>query len=189
MAVSLRLRRQLTGEYASYRVVSAGDLSHARDIAAAAGVPVSRFAKAVVARDARGGYTMFVIPSDRRLDLESAVAAMGGGPLRLASEDELARLFPDCDVGAMPPFGDLYGLPTVVDPCFRGQPDIVFQGGSHDELVAMLFADYESLSRAMVAEACLHAKSPEPVRRFTAPRVGPPSARGTGKEKPCVAAT
>ena len=165
MALSLRLRRLLTGEYASYRIVPAGLLSRARDIAAAAGVPAARFAKAVVVHDPGDGYLMFVIPSDKRLDLEAVAEAWGRTSLRLASEDELARLFPDCELGAMPPFGALYGLPTLVDPCFREQRTFVFQGGSHDELVEMLYADYESLARAGVAGSCLHANARGPARR------------------------
>lgn len=165
MAVSLRLRRLLTGEYASYRFVPGHVSPRARAIAAAACVPGSQFAKTVVLRDAAGGYLMAVIPSTARLDL-AAVAAVSGRPgLRLASEQELGRLFPDCDVGAMPPFGELYGLETYVDPCFRDRIAFVFQGGSHDELVAMLFADYESLARAVIGPSCLHAKPPVPAWR------------------------
>jgi prolyl-tRNA editing enzyme YbaK/EbsC (Cys-tRNA(Pro) deacylase) len=71
----------------------------------------------------------------------------------------------------MPPFGELYGVRTFVDPCFTEQPEFVFQGGSHDELVAMRFADYRSLARVVVAKSCLHAGP-----RLSAPRPTAPSA-------------
>jgi Ala-tRNA(Pro) deacylase len=171
MAVSLRLRRLLTGEYASYRFVAGSTSPRARAIAAAACVPGSQFAKSIVLRDAAGGYLMAVVPATTRLDLAAVAAASGRPGLRLASEQELGRLFPDCDLGAMPPFGELYGLHTYVDPCFRDRPDFVFQGGSHDELVAMRFADYESLTRAVVGPSCFHAKPPAPARRSAAPRL------------------
>jgi Ala-tRNA(Pro) deacylase len=170
MAVSLRLRRLLTGGYASYRLVPGHVSPRARAIAAAACVPGSQFAKSVVLRDATGRYLMVVIPSTTRLDLAAVAAASGRPGLRLAREQELGELFPDCEVGAMPPFGELYGLHTYVDPCFRDRPDFVFQGGSHDELVSMLFADYESLARAVVGPSCFHAKPPALARRSAAPR-------------------
>lgn len=166
MAVSLRLRRLLTGEYASYRLIPGHGSPRARAIAAAAHVPGSQFAKSVVVRDAAGRYLMAVIPSTMRLDRAAMAAASGRRGLRLASEREIGKLFPDCDLGAMPPFGALYGLPTYIDPCFRDRIAFVFQGGTHDELVAMLFTDYESLAcDAVVGPSCLHAKPPAPAWR------------------------
>jgi Ala-tRNA(Pro) deacylase len=111
---------------------------------------------------------MVVIPSTRRVDLAAVTAATGRPGLRLAGERELGRLFPDCELGAMPPFGELYGLPAYVDPCFREWPAFVFQGGSHEELVAMLFADYKSLARAVIGPSCFHAKRLAGARRSAA---------------------
>ena len=76
--------------------------------------------------------------------------------LALATEEDLARLFPDCEVGAMPPFGGLYGLPVYVDSCFRQVPEFVFQGGNHHEVVAMSFADYLRLAEPLVGQFCFH---------------------------------
>jgi Ala-tRNA(Pro) deacylase len=183
MAVSLRLRRLLTGEYATYRLVPGHVWPRARAIAAAACVPRPQFAKSVVLRDGAGGYLMAVIPSNMRLDLAGVAAASGRPGVRLAREREIGTLFPDCELGAMPPFGELYGLPTYVDPCFRNHSAFVFQGGSHDELVAMCFADFESLTRAVIGPACLHVKP--------GARLALPAARGRGvrdgKDEPCVA--
>jgi Ala-tRNA(Pro) deacylase len=148
-------------------VAAAG--AHARELARSAGVPGAEFAKVVVLQDAAGDYLMVVIPSTRRLDLAAVAEGTRRVGLRLASEQELAKLFPDCELGAMPPFGGLYGLPAYVDPCFREWPLFVFQGGSHDELVAMLFKDYESLARAVVAPTCYHRK-PVAARPASAPR-------------------
>ena len=169
MAVSLRLRRLLTGEYASYRLVAHAAGSRAREVAEVAGVPGAEFAKVVVLRDAAGGCLMVVIPSTTRLNVAAVAAATGRPGLRLASEQELGKLFPDCELGAMPPFGELYGLQTYVDPCFRDRPDFVFQGGSHDELVAMLFADYQSLARAVIGPSCFHVNPPVRAQRSAGP--------------------
>jgi Ala-tRNA(Pro) deacylase len=156
MAVSQRLRQMLTGEYASYRLVPHGACSAAREVAEAAGVAQRQFAKAVVLRDAAGAYLMVVVPASARVCIESVEKAAGRKGLRLAREAELQPLFPDCDVGAMPPFGGLYGVPTYVDGCFREQPEFYFRGGAHDEIVGMLFADYESLARPVFGQWCFH---------------------------------
>jgi Ala-tRNA(Pro) deacylase len=163
MAVSQRLRRLLTGEYASHRHLAPPG-AHAREVAESAGVPGAAFAKVVVLQDAAGDYLMAVVPSTRRLDLAAVSEATRRVGLRLASERELIKLFPDCEPGAMPPFGELYGIAAYVDPCFREWPEFVFRGGSHDELVTMRFADYEFLARAVVGPSCLHRKT-APARR------------------------
>ena len=172
MAVSQRLRRLLTGEYASYRLVPHGARSSARDVAEAADVPGRQFAKVVVLRDAAGASVMVVVPSTTRVRIESVERTTGRAGLRLAREDELQSLFPDCDVGAMPPFGALYGLPVYVDACFREQHEIFFRGGAHDEVVGMLFADYESLARPVFGQWCFHdapRRRPAAVRAAAVP--------------------
>ena len=175
MAVSQRLRRLLTGEYASYRFVTHRAGSVACDVAEAAKVPPRQFAKVVVLRDAAGGYVMVVVPSTARVRLDSVERTTGRPGLRLATEEELQAVFPDCDVGAMPPFGELYGLPVYLDACFREQPEFFFRGGAHDEVVGMLFADYESLARPVYGQWCFH----DPPRgRPAAPRA---ASRGPGR--------
>lgn len=156
MAVSWRLRQLLTGEYASYRLVAHGARSAARDVADAANVPPRQFAKVVVLRDPAGAFLMVVVPSTTRVRIDTVERTTGRAGLRLAREHELQALFPDCDVGAMPPFGGLYGLPVYVDACFRDQPEFYFRGGAHDEIVGMLFADYESLTRPVFGQWCFH---------------------------------
>ena len=169
MAVSLRLRPLLTGEYVSYRLVPHGPRSSAREVAEAARVPASLFAKVVVLRDAAGGYMMVVVPATARAHVGAVAAASGRSGLRLATERELQDLFPDCDVGAMPPFGSLYGLPVFADASLRDQPELFFRGGGHDEVVGMLWADYKSLARPIVGQWCLRTK-PGSAWRSAAPR-------------------
>jgi Ala-tRNA(Pro) deacylase len=173
MAVSQRLRRLLTGEYVSYRLVPHGARSSARAVAEAAKVPPRQFAKVVVLRDAAGAYLMVVVPATARVELGAVATATGRSGLRLAAEHELQALFPDCDVGAMPPFGALYGLPVFVDACFRDKPDFYFRGGAHDEVVGMTWVDYESLARPVFGQWCFHAKAPGALPRAAAPSVAP----------------
>ena len=70
----------------------------------------------------------------------------------------MARLFPDCELGAIPPFGHLYGMPVYVDACFPRGGDIVFQAGNHREVVRMAYRDYERLAKPVAGEFCLHER-------------------------------
>jgi Ala-tRNA(Pro) deacylase len=71
-------------------------------------------------------------------------------------EEELAGLFPDCEAGAMPPFGHLYGMPVYVDACFPKAGEFAFQAGNHHEVVRMRYSEYERLARPVVADFCRH---------------------------------
>jgi Ala-tRNA(Pro) deacylase len=170
MAVSLRLRRLLTGEYASHRFVPHRPDGSAREVADAAGVSPDVFGKVVVLRDGLGAYVMVVVPASARVKVDAVAAATGRAGLRLASERELQEVFPDCDVGAMPPFGALYGLPVLADATFREQPEFFFRGGGHDEVVGMLWTDYESLARPVVGRWCSRARRRGARRQPAAPR-------------------
>jgi Ala-tRNA(Pro) deacylase len=81
----------------------------------------------------------------------------GGARIAIAREHEFAGLFPDCDTGAMPPFGNLYGLEVYVDEEVASRPRIVFQAGNHHELATMSYADFARLVEPKVAEFCSHA--------------------------------
>ena len=76
--------------------------------------------------------------------------------VQLENEDELLRLFPDCEVGAMPPFGHLYHLPMYVDPCLLEDVDIFFQAGNHHEIVLMRTVEYRRVARPFEVRGCLH---------------------------------
>jgi len=93
---------------------------------------------------------MIVMPASRVLDLDRLQIETGAQEVRLASEREFSDLFPDCEVGAMPPFGNLYGIPVYVDQSLSEDTRISFNAGSHSELVQMDYADYERLVRPHV---------------------------------------
>jgi Ala-tRNA(Pro) deacylase len=165
MAMCLRLRRLLTGEYVNYRLVPHGVRFTAREVAEAVRVPARQFAKVVVLRDGAGEHLMVVVPPDVRVHLDAVAAATGRARLRLASERDMQTLFPDCEPGAMPPFGGLYGLPVFVDERFRERPDLFyFRGGAHDEVVGMFWADYESLAQPVFGRWSSQP-APRPARR------------------------
>ncbi len=85
---------------------------------------------------------MAVLPGSHRLDLQQFGNALGSGLVRLATEEEFGHMFPDCEVGAMPPFGNLYQIEVWVDSALRMHPNIVFNAGTHEETIQMNFADF-----------------------------------------------
>jgi Ala-tRNA(Pro) deacylase len=134
------------------------DAIDAQHVASACHVRGSEMAKAVVLRDDRGQFLMVAMPAGRRLDLSAVQRATGATGLRLATEQEFGPLFPDCELGAMPPFPDLYGVPVFVDSCLRDSPEIYFRGGSHHELIGMRFRDYAAVAHPSVGSYCFHRK-------------------------------
>jgi Ala-tRNA(Pro) deacylase len=88
---------------------------------------------------------MAVLPGDSVVDLEQLRLDLGLSRLRLATEAELKELFPPCELGAMPPFGNLFGLPVYVDSRLAGEDMVAFNAGTHRDVIHMHFADYERL--------------------------------------------
>jgi Ala-tRNA(Pro) deacylase len=105
---------------------------------------------------ADGKLAMLVLPASRRVDEERAAAALDANEVRLASEEELASTFPDAEVGAMPPFGNLYGIPVYVDDELAEDETITFQAGMHTWTIALKYADFERLVGPTVADLALH---------------------------------
>jgi Ala-tRNA(Pro) deacylase len=99
-----------------------------------------RFGKTVVLEQ-NGRYYLCVVPAAEMLDLGAARELLGPG-VRLASEDEMARLFPSCEAGAMPPLGGLWGLPVIADACLEGQPTITVNGGTHTDVIELRWEDF-----------------------------------------------
>jgi Ala-tRNA(Pro) deacylase len=156
MAICERLQRLFEEERAEHRVLPHAEAFTAAEVAAASHLPGREVAKVVVLSDKGGSYLMVALPAPTWLDIEALTLATGRQGLRLAAETEFARLFPDCDAGAMPPFGGLYGMPLYVDACLRRSPEIVFQAGNHHEVVVMPYAEYERLAQPVVGQVCLH---------------------------------
>ena len=121
----------------------------AHEIAACAGVPAKELAKTVIVK-IDGKMAMAVLPASHRIDLELLKQAIGAGTLELASEEEFKDIFPQCAVGAMPPFGNLYELQVFVAERLREDEEIVFNAGSHTELIKLAYRDFERLVRPRV---------------------------------------
>ena len=95
-----------------------------------------------------------VLPAHYKVDLELLRALAGVTTLRLATEDELARLYPDLEVGAMPPFGAVWGHRVFVERCLVGDPEMVFNAGTHTDAIRMHYWDFAELAKPNVGNFC-----------------------------------
>lgn len=120
-------------------------------------VPPRCFAKVLVVHF-EDGYALAVLPADHQADLEELRAAFGSRVLRLASEDEISRLFPECELGAMPALGNgaLYSLPVWVDGLLMAEEEICFNGGTHRDVIRMNTDDWENLVKPQVISFAHH---------------------------------
>ncbi|HWP85163.1 MAG TPA: YbaK/EbsC family protein [Terriglobia bacterium] len=126
----------------------------AQEVAAEEHIPGKMMAKTVLLKTATG-LVMVVLPASSRLDLEAARRILGDPEARLASELEFTGAFPDCDVGAMPPFGNLYGIPVYVDAALAEDEEIVFNAGTHQDSIRMKYADFARLAKPTVGGLAL----------------------------------
>ncbi len=121
----------------------------AKEIAASAHVSGKELAKTVMIR-VNGQMAMAVLPSTLQLDFDVVRNALSAKDVELATEREFKSLFPDCDVGAMPPFGNLYDMDVYVDETLREDEEIAFNAGTHTELVKLAYRDFERLVKPEV---------------------------------------
>jgi Ala-tRNA(Pro) deacylase len=149
MPILTKLKEFLDANGIRYRVQSHRPAFTAQEVAAAEHVPGREMAKVVMVRDGRD-YLMVVLPAPYHVDLERLGKAAGRSDVHLATEAEFARLFPGCDPGAMPPFGNLYGLPVWVDESLTRDDEIVFNAGNHEQTVHMKYADFARLVRPKI---------------------------------------
>ena len=127
----------------------------AQEVAAEEHISGNMLAKTVVVCAGKE-YAMCVLPASFKLDMNKVAGVLKARSVRLADETELAKLFPDVEVGSEPPFGNLYDLPTLVDIHLAEDDEIVFQAGSHRRAIRMKYADYESLAKPNVADLAVH---------------------------------
>lgn len=126
----------------------------AQETAAAEHVSGKRFAKTVVLEQ-DGRFVLAVLPA--HLDVDTRRLEADIGRVRLAEERRFAGRFADCEVGAMPPLGELYGMEVVVDRTLVQQPSIVFNGGTHEDSVEMRTDDFLALAPARILDFGLPA--------------------------------
>ena len=155
MAMVKRLQEFLDSHGVKYEVTPHREAYTSQEIAAASHVSGKAMAKVVVVK--RGmGFVMAVLPAACKVGVDRLAKIFGESGIAIAREHEFAGLFPDCDTGAMPPFGNLYGIDVYVDEELAGHPAMVFQAGNHQELVTMSYADFARLVQPKTTEFCSH---------------------------------
>jgi len=131
-------------------------LSHQRDYTARqtahdCHLKASEFAK-VVLLNADGRQILAVLPADHYIDLPRFQKLLGARHIELLPEDAMASFFPDCEAGACPPLGNLYGLSVYVAPSLASKETIAFNAGSHEEAIQMAYSDFDQLARPVVMD-------------------------------------
>ena len=145
MSMPEKLKKLLDENGVRYDVIEHEPAFTAQEEAQAAHVSGRNWAKTVVVWvDDQPALT--VLPATRKLDLDQLRAATGARDVKLASEAEFARYYPDCEPGAMPPFGNLYGQRTFVDQSLRQDETIAFHAGDHETAIEMAYSAFERLA-------------------------------------------
>lgn len=146
-----KLKEFLDGSGVHYETISHSAAYTTQEVAAAAHIPGREVAKTVMVK-VDGDMAMVVLPAPKQVDLERVREITGAASVDLAGEDEFKDLFPNCEPGAMPPFGNLWDLQVFVDQRLREDERIAFNSGTHSELVRMSYGDFERLVNPVVAE-------------------------------------
>jgi Ala-tRNA(Pro) deacylase len=136
MTISATVQRYLQGRGVPYEVLTHPLTGSSSETAQSAHISGERIAKTVVLRvgDTGDGYLLAVLPASHHLSLELLRQWLGRSA-ELASEQEIGKLFPDCELGAIPPLGEAYGLDVVLDDSLAGLHEVCFEGGDHRSLV------------------------------------------------------
>ncbi len=121
----------------------------AQEVAASAHIPGRELAKTVIVQ-LDGETAMAVLPANRKVVLQDLREATGADQVKLVPEEEFKQRFPDCEIGAMPPFGNLYGMEVYAASSLGENADIAFNAGSHTEVIKLAYKDFERLVRPKV---------------------------------------
>lgn len=148
--IAPRLSRFLESHRVKYEPIHHRRDYTAKETAADTHTPFRDFAKTVFLQ-VDGRYAMAVLPASEMVSPRRAKRALHATEVALASEAEVAELCPDCEVGAAPPFGNLYDLPVYVSPSLAKEERITFNAGSHEDAVRMAYRDYAELVEPQVA--------------------------------------
>lgn len=151
----MNAQQYLREQGTNFEVLSHRATYSAQEMAAAVHVPGDEVAKTVLVK-ADGEYVLAVLQATRSIRLDLLAAALKANDVQLASESEFNDLFPDCELGALPPFGSQYGIRTIVDRRLTEDETIVFEGNSHHEAIRMSLADYMQLEKPQIASFSTH---------------------------------
>jgi Ala-tRNA(Pro) deacylase len=146
-----KLKDFLDSKGIKYVTISHSTAYTANEIAASAHIPGKELAKTVMVK-IDGKMTMAVLPASYKVDFDLLQKVTGASKVELASEQEFEGMFPGCEIGAMPPFGNLYEMEVLVDKSLCEDEEIAFNAGSHTELLRLSYKDFERLVKPKVVK-------------------------------------
>lgn len=146
-----KLKEFLDSQAVKYLKIAHSPAYTAREVAQSLHIKGHKVAKTVIIL-IDGKMAMAVLPANRSIDFDDFRKTIGNKEIKLATEGQFRDIFPDCEVGAMPPFGNLYGMEVYVDDHLTDDEDIFFNACSHSELVRMSFSDFERLVKPRVVK-------------------------------------
>ncbi|HHT9120022.1 MAG TPA: aminoacyl-tRNA deacylase [Candidatus Hypogeohydataceae bacterium YC41] len=155
MTVARNLKEFLDKSKVPYKLSTHQEVYTAQEVAHSLHVKGQYLAKVVMIKS-KDKLVMTVLPASHKVNIEKIKTLLKDPETRLATEAEFKTAFPDCDVGAMPPIGHLYGLELYADKALTQDPEIIFQAGSHVETIRMKYSDWEKLAKPKIAEFAGH---------------------------------
>jgi Ala-tRNA(Pro) deacylase len=144
-----KLKKFLDENHVKYVSVNHSKAYTAQEVAASAHVSGKVMAKVVIV-DLDGEMAMAVLPANRKVVLQDLRDVTGSDRARFTAEDKFKGRFPDCEIGAMPPFGNLYGMEVFAADSLANNEEIAFNAGSHEEIIKLAYADFERLVQPQV---------------------------------------
>ncbi len=151
----MKIREYLDEHGISYKVKEHHPAFTAQHMAAEDHEPGQYVAKPVIIK-ADDGFIMCVLSANHKINLGMLKENLGAENVELVEEEEFSKLFSDCEVGAEPPFGNLYEMETVMDTSLEGDDHITFQGGTHKEAITISMHDYKELVHPKVLHFSYH---------------------------------
>lgn len=147
--ISTLLKKFLDDNQIGYDVMHHDPAFTAQELSARMHISGYEFVKVVVVK-LDGAFALAALPAPLRINFRALAESAGARKCSLASEEEFQQLFPDCELGAMPPFGNLYNLPAFVDQDVTHSENIVINAGTHAEAIRLRYADFSRLARPRV---------------------------------------
>lgn len=155
MAIARTLKAFLQRSKVKYKTLKHEVAYTAQEIAAAQHVPGQQVAKCVLVKTDAGTYVLAVLPAVVLTDFKSLAKAARAKKVGLASESDIKKAFPDVEVGAMSPFGQLYHVPVIVEQGLTTGEEIVFNAGSHTDMIRMRYKDFAKLAKPKIGRFAL----------------------------------
>jgi len=150
MPIPAHISNFLDSQHIPYQSYTHSRAYTAQGIAQAQHLSGKKLAKVVMVVGDNDRLIMAVVPANHRVDLEQLARILDADSIRLATEEEFKDIFPECELGAMPPLGNIYHLDVGVDEKLKSYPTISFNAGTHSEIIQMFFSDFDRLVQPKV---------------------------------------